>query len=137
MGQQALLANHHASALLANATALLGSPVIVAPAPVDTAVQEKEDSNNSEEKAKEEKDKESRGSTTPPSHGTSAGFCNICKKFVSNRTNHKYVHSPVRGVSWFGEFCSLFWSCGFILQCQFHHDSGIKQEFEDFLYFLA
>ena len=33
------------------------------------------------------------GSTT---HGTSAGFCNICQKFVSNRTNHKYVHSQVR-----------------------------------------
>ncbi len=35
---------------------------------------------------------------TPPSgttHGTSAGFCNICQKFVSNRTNHKYVHSQV------------------------------------------
>lgn len=31
-----------------------------------------------------------------PSHGTSAGFCNICKKHVSNRTNHKYVHSQVR-----------------------------------------
>lgn len=28
-------------------------------------------------------------------HGTSAGFCNICQKFVSNRTNHKYVHSQV------------------------------------------
>ena len=34
----------------------------------------------------------------PPSHGTSAGFCTICKKFVSNRTNHKYVHSQVGGV---------------------------------------
>ena len=35
----------------------------------------------------------------PPSsgttHGTSAGFCNICQKYVSNRTNHKYVHSQV------------------------------------------
>ena len=31
----------------------------------------------------------------PPGHGTSAGFCNICHKFVSNRTNHKYVHSQV------------------------------------------
>ena len=30
-----------------------------------------------------------------PGHGTSAGFCNICHKFVSNRTNHKYVHSQV------------------------------------------
>ena len=34
----------------------------------------------------------------PPSHGTSAGFCTICKKFVSNRTNHKYVHSQVGGL---------------------------------------
>ena len=24
------------------------------------------------------------------------GFCNICHKYVSNRTNHKYVHSQVR-----------------------------------------
>ena len=35
----------------------------------------------------------------PPSsttHGTSAGFCNICQKYVSNRTNHKYVHSQVQ-----------------------------------------
>jgi len=36
----------------------------------------------------------------PPSssttHGTSAGFCNICQKYVSNRTNHKYVHSQVK-----------------------------------------
>jgi hypothetical protein len=35
-------------------------------------------------------------SAASPSHGTSAGFCAICKKFVSNRTNHKYVHSQVR-----------------------------------------
>ena len=38
----------------------------------------------------------------PPSHGTSAGFCTICKKFVSNRTNHKYVHSQVGGVPLLG-----------------------------------
>ena len=35
----------------------------------------------------------------PPGHGTSAGFCNICHKFVSNRTNHKYVHSQVRHIA--------------------------------------
>ena len=35
------------------------------------------------------------GKGNPPGHGTSAGFCNICHKFVSNRTNHKYVHSQV------------------------------------------
>ena len=33
--------------------------------------------------------------TSNTTHGTSAGFCNICQKFVSNRTNHKYVHSQV------------------------------------------
>ena len=52
----------------------------------------------------------------PPSHGTSAGFCTICKKFVSNRTNHKYVHSQVgegvplllvAGVVWIDVLASL------------------------------
>ena len=29
------------------------------------------------------------------SAGTSSGFCDICQKHVSNRTNHKFVHSQV------------------------------------------
>ena len=37
--------------------------------------------------------------TSNTTHGTSAGFCNICQKFVSNRTNHKYVHSQVSSLS--------------------------------------
>ena len=36
-----------------------------------------------------------QNNTSNTTHGTSAGFCNICQKFVSNRTNHKYVHSQV------------------------------------------
>ena len=30
-----------------------------------------------------------------PHPGTSSGFCEICQKHVSNRTNHKFVHSHV------------------------------------------
>ena len=44
-----------------------------------------------------------------PGHGTSAGFCNICHKFVSNRTNHKYVHSQVRLLVIHGVSFVLFW----------------------------
>merc|ERR1719483_1731034 len=28
--------------------------------------------------------------------GTSSGFCDICQKHVSNRTNHKFVHSHIK-----------------------------------------
>ena len=49
----------------------------------------------------------------PPSssttHGTSAGFCNICQKYVSNRTNHKYVHSQVYyNLSILSDFFNIF-----------------------------
>ena len=46
-------------------------------------------------------------SASNTTHGTSAGFCNICQKFVSNRTNHKYVHSQVL-VLLASSFSSLF-----------------------------
>ena len=50
------------------------------------------------------------GLTTPvpsPNPGSSSGFCEICQKHVSNRTNHKFVHSHVSQV-WrllLQEFC--------------------------------
>jgi len=28
--------------------------------------------------------------------GTSSGYCDICQKHVSNRTNHKFVHSHIK-----------------------------------------
>ena len=44
-----------------------------------------------------------------PGHGTSAGFCNICHKFVSNRTNHKYVHSQVLPKNFVPRLFSVEW----------------------------
>ena len=63
------------------------------------------------------------GLTTPvpsPNPGSSSGFCEICQKHVSNRTNHKFVHSHVSQVwrlllliFWLSRVCELRFLCVF------------------------
>jgi len=98
-GQHALLANQRASQLLANASAILAQAPVAAPLgvqlpqlPVQLPRLPVTHSPPTASKASKRVQDAADGG---PSHGTSAGFCNICKKYVSNRTNHKYVHSQV------------------------------------------
>ena len=63
------------------------------------------------------------GLTTPvpsPNPGSSSGFCEICQKHVSNRTNHKFVHSHVSQEwsllllkFWLSRVCELRFLCVF------------------------
>ena len=88
---------------------------------VNNAVANKLNNNDSEERMKNGVNttgllfgtpSQSLGAPPPASnttHGTSAGFCNICQKFVSNRTNHKYVHSQVSRVTWVKKVFILQW----------------------------
>lgn len=95
-GQNALLAGHRATQLLANANAaLLLSKQRACAAAVVASVASNVSSSSMPSQAAIAA--ATAAGVPPPSHGTSAGFCTICKKFVSNRTNHKYVHSQVGG----------------------------------------
>lgn len=91
-GQQALLAGQRATRLLANICANNGKS--------DNANM----ANGQQQKVAKslphvQQQPDSQQQQPQQSHGTSAGFCAICKKYVSNRTNHKYVHSQVRMAS--------------------------------------